>query len=321
MDYPIINYYEFKELSNDVPLKVNSYAFDSPHTKVNLLLQAHFSRVPLPTSDYLTDTKSVLDQCLRIMQAILDVCAYNGWLSASLSLINLMQMCCQGRWLHDCDLLTLPHIETEHLERFYNNKAIRIDCLPRLIDYLDKCNYENVLENIVGDQLDRNQIRDIYKIASSLPQIEVNINLNGNLPTDKVKSIRIDHLNDDKIYELYENEEYVFNLDIKRIATSKRQQRDFKAYAPKYPKPKDENWIIILGSNSRNELTNELVGLKRINNLKLKQNSNISFKTPKLEDLTAGLFELTLFFMSDVYIGLDQQFEFKFKLNKNNLIS
>jgi activating signal cointegrator complex subunit 3 len=42
------------DLSNDVPLKVNSYALDSPHTKVNLLLQAHFSRVSLPTSDYLT---------------------------------------------------------------------------------------------------------------------------------------------------------------------------------------------------------------------------------------------------------------------------
>jgi len=306
---------------------VNSYAFDSPHTKVNLLLQAHFSRVPLPTSDYLTDTKSVLDQCLRIMQAILDVCANNGWLSASLSLISLMQMSCQGRWSYDCDLLTLPHIETEHLARFYNtNSSIRVDCLPRLIDYLDKNNYENVLEKIVGDQLDKNQIRDIYKIASSLPQIELIMNLNGNFPADKVnKQIRIDHLkddNDEKIYQLYENEEYVFKIDMKRIGMAKRQQRDFKAYAPKYPKPKDENWILILGSNSRNELANELVGLKRINNFKMSQNTNISFKTPKLEDLTDttnnGIFELTLFFMSDVYIGLDQQFEFKFKLKKNN---
>lgn len=42
------------ELSTHVPLKVNSYALDSPHTKVNLLLQAHFSRVSLPTSDYIT---------------------------------------------------------------------------------------------------------------------------------------------------------------------------------------------------------------------------------------------------------------------------
>ena len=41
---------------------------DSPHTKTHLLLQAHFSRAALPIADYLTDTKSVLDQALRILQ-------------------------------------------------------------------------------------------------------------------------------------------------------------------------------------------------------------------------------------------------------------
>ena len=76
------------ELSHDVPLSVNSYTFDSPHCKCNLLLQAHFSDVPLPSTDYLTDTKSVLDQCLRVMQAMLDICADKGWL---LSLIHISQ--------------------------------------------------------------------------------------------------------------------------------------------------------------------------------------------------------------------------------------
>lgn len=41
---------------------------DNPHTKVFLLMQAHLSRVPLPNSDYGTDTKSVLDQSIRIIQ-------------------------------------------------------------------------------------------------------------------------------------------------------------------------------------------------------------------------------------------------------------
>lgn len=30
--------------------------------------QAHFSRAPLPITDYITDTKSVLDNTLRILQ-------------------------------------------------------------------------------------------------------------------------------------------------------------------------------------------------------------------------------------------------------------
>ena len=41
---------------------------DDPHAKANLLLQAHLSRLPLPISDYITDTKTVLDNSLRILQ-------------------------------------------------------------------------------------------------------------------------------------------------------------------------------------------------------------------------------------------------------------
>lgn len=41
---------------------------DDPHTKANLLLQAHLGRLPLPISDYVTDTKGVLDNSLRILQ-------------------------------------------------------------------------------------------------------------------------------------------------------------------------------------------------------------------------------------------------------------
>ena len=56
------------ELAQTVPLKADRHGFDSPHTKVFLLLQAHMSRVSLPVTDYLTDTKSVLEQCTRIIQ-------------------------------------------------------------------------------------------------------------------------------------------------------------------------------------------------------------------------------------------------------------
>ena len=56
------------DLAAKVPLPVDEYSLDSPHTKTHLLFQAHFSRIPLPIADYLTDTKSVLDQAIRILQ-------------------------------------------------------------------------------------------------------------------------------------------------------------------------------------------------------------------------------------------------------------
>ena len=63
-------YLYFSELAKKLPVEVNQYAFDSAHTKTNLLLQAHFSheQIVLPSTDYKTDTKSVLDQAIRILQ-------------------------------------------------------------------------------------------------------------------------------------------------------------------------------------------------------------------------------------------------------------
>lgn len=57
-----------EELAKECRIKVAGSTYDSPHTKVLLLMQAHFSHLVLPNSDYLTDTKSVLDQSMRIMQ-------------------------------------------------------------------------------------------------------------------------------------------------------------------------------------------------------------------------------------------------------------
>jgi len=60
-----------EELSKSCPLAVAAGSFNSPHTKANLLLQCHFSHQQLPSSDYYTDLKSVLDQSIRVLQVIL----------------------------------------------------------------------------------------------------------------------------------------------------------------------------------------------------------------------------------------------------------
>ncbi|GAA0146069.1 DNA metabolism protein [Lithospermum erythrorhizon] len=87
------NYNE--KLSEKVPLKVDKNSLDDPHVKTNLLLQAHFSRVEMPISDYVTDLKSVLDQSIRIIQAMIDICANSGWLSSTITCMHLLQMVMQ----------------------------------------------------------------------------------------------------------------------------------------------------------------------------------------------------------------------------------
>ena len=56
------------DLALKLPMEVNKFKLDDSHVKAYILLQAHLSRCPLPSSDYLTDTKSVMDQAIRVLQ-------------------------------------------------------------------------------------------------------------------------------------------------------------------------------------------------------------------------------------------------------------
>ena len=57
------------QLATLLPWKVPVNLLDDSHAKAFLLLQAHFGHVPLPITDYINDTKSVLDQAIRIINA------------------------------------------------------------------------------------------------------------------------------------------------------------------------------------------------------------------------------------------------------------
>ncbi|KAF9171872.1 hypothetical protein BGX20_006778 [Mortierella sp. AD010] len=62
-----------KELEQELPLLIDpSMSYGSPHAKSFLLLQAYFERMKLPVADFITDTVSVLDQSVRVLQ----VCFY-----------------------------------------------------------------------------------------------------------------------------------------------------------------------------------------------------------------------------------------------------
>ena len=91
---------------------------DSPHTKASLLLQSHFSCLTLHCPDYLTDTKSVMDNAPRVMQAIMDVCAESGWLASTLRVVAMLQMLVQARLDTVSSFLSLPHVQHHMLYLF-----------------------------------------------------------------------------------------------------------------------------------------------------------------------------------------------------------
>lgn len=152
---------------------------DDPHTKTSLLLQSHLSRLPLPISDYITDTKSTLDNSLRILQAMIDVAADAGWLATCLTIMKLVQGLMQGAWPDYDPLCTLPHVDTGAAQKIRTKLNIRNDNpsggeSTALYEFLKmyrshKSKVVTALEVVVGDTA----AKHIVNVAERLPVVEM----------------------------------------------------------------------------------------------------------------------------------------------------
>lgn len=305
------------QLAQQLPLPVNPHSYDSAHTKTHLLLQAHFSHAVLPCSDYGTDTKTVLDNAIRVCQAMLDVAANEGWLVTALSICNLVQMIVQGRWLHDSSLLTIPHVEQQdlHLFRRWASKKGRggagsfhgpIEGLPELIDACE--GKESTFAAMVGQELQPNQVSQAWSFLSHLPLVEVGLSVKGWWEESPVQTERPlpapgGNLRDPSSWlTVHADQEYVLQVNLRRVNMGQqRRKQDSKAQAPRFPKVKDEGWFLVLGEVERREL----LAVKRLGYVRNQSYASVAFYTPE----KTGKCIYTLYLMSDSYLGLDQQYD------------
>ncbi|NWU99063.1 ASCC3 protein, partial [Upupa epops] len=305
------------ELAKHLPIEVNPHSFDSSHTKTHLLLQAHFSRAMLPCPDYATDTKTVLDQAIRICQAMLDVAAHHGWLVTALNITSLVQMVVQGRWIHDSSLLTLPNIEVQHLYLFQKwsqgkRKSVHggyqgpIECLPELMAACE--GKENVFASIVTGELQAAHISQAWNFLCRLPILNVSLSIKGcwddsDQPQNEVPVpfLTTDTRDDKRWIRLHADQEYVLHVKLQRTQMGYQGKQDSKAVTPRFPKVKDEGWFLILGEVDKKEL----IALKRTGYIRNRNTVSVAFYTPE----TPGKCIYTLYLMSDSYLGMDQQYD------------
>ncbi|CAE7828713.1 ascc3 [Symbiodinium sp. CCMP2592] len=117
------------EFAEHCPLEVDLaiQAYDSPHTKAFLLLQAHMWGIALPINDYKTDLKSVLDRSIPLIQAMVDIAAEEAQLRSTLNLILLLQCLHQAHQPWRTSLATLPHLSEKSLKVL---RDYSVDSLP-----------------------------------------------------------------------------------------------------------------------------------------------------------------------------------------------
>jgi activating signal cointegrator complex subunit 3 len=157
-----------KELNKSVPWRVEEGSdYSSAAVKCYLLFQCHLFNLPLPLSDYATDLKSLLDQAIRIFQAMIDIAVYKKLLNTTLALCRTIQQIVQST--------TLPHKQLQSiLYHFSGNntvfnllKSAGIDDLAKLLKFLSDSN-----NNSSG--LSNQQIKELKEFLSAhLPQLSL----------------------------------------------------------------------------------------------------------------------------------------------------
>ncbi|KAG6687039.1 hypothetical protein I3842_11G050800 [Carya illinoinensis] len=213
-------------LSKRVRYMVDRNRLDDPHVKANLLFQAHFSQLELPISDYVTDLKSVLDQSIRIIQAMIDICANSGWLLSSITCMHLLQMVMQGLWFDkDSSLWMLPSM-SDDLASLLNKRGI--SKVQQLLD-LPKATLQTTVGNFPASRL--------YQDLLHFPRVQVRLKLQRKGNDDAKAS--------------------TLNIKLEKINSKRNASR---AFTPRFPKVKDEAWWLVLG----NTFTSELYALKRV---------------------------------------------------------
>ena len=274
--------------------------WENPGVKANLLLQAHFSRVLLPISDYVTDQKSVLDQAIRILQAMVDVSADGGWLFTTLKCMELMQMVVQAQWLDQSSFFQLPFFDTpqQHALMVEQN----MEYLPQLL----RASQEKQRKVLTRVFENKKTVDSVLNALSKFPVME----MNHELSVEKDSVIRA-------------GDEVILTVNLR-----KKPNNGNGAYCPMFPKYKREGWWLVCG----NPETGELLALKRVNisrkgwqSVKIDldlfaddeeddEDEDELYEVQEKKEKVIVDRELWVYLVSDSYIGLDMMQKFSIKL-------
>lgn len=217
------------ELSNNLPLKAESFGLPmwDPHVKAFLLLQAHFSRIDLPISDYVGDQNSVLDQAIRIIQASIDVLTEMDYLQSCRGMITLLQCVKSARWPDDGPLAIFPNVEVEAEKK----RMADANAKPRTLVEATTASHEVMTGALKQLDLPAPSHARVFKALGQLPQLRIGVT--------GVNAL---------------------GMTVNLARLNAVQNKDYHIYAPRYPKPQTEGYFLIVSDAAKGNI----VALKRV---------------------------------------------------------
>ena len=262
---------KLERLSRHVGIKQKNLLFNDPHTKASLLFHAHYSRKPL-SPELDDDLRAMLPTSLPLIHAMVDVVQTNRWLQPLLACMEVSQMMVQGMWEKDSVFLQLPHVSRETADAWHAKGLETIGDIMELED-----------EERVGlfEGMTKKQVSQIAAACNVYPDIEVDFEV----------------LDKEDLHE-----EGLVSVKVVLTRDLDEGEKVAKVHAPHFPQAKEESWWLVIGD----EKNNFSHAVKKLTLPTEKKTVKVEFTAPK-----QGAHELTLFFMSDSYIGADQDYKFK----------
>lgn len=139
------------------------------------------------------------------------------------------------------------------------------------------------LASLLRDDLNENEIEQIYQVLCDMPKLSIKLDVIGSLhgENDVFQQIKTSP-NKDQWLQVHQNEEYTIQAKFHRtVEKSGRNRRNNehvipKVHCPKFSKIKDEGWFMILGDSNNNEL----LALKRCSYRNPNSYHSVTFTAP-----------------------------------------
>jgi pre-mRNA-splicing helicase BRR2 len=261
------------------PAKMSQPQFDSPHFKAFVLLQAHFSRMQLPT-DLAKDQEVILRKILNLLSACVDVLSSEGHLNAMIPM-EMSQMAVQAMWDRDSPLMQIPHFDENAVKTAARN-GVDVASIESFMDSMNPEENPNYGKLVKALGLTNKQLAEAAEFTNNkYPNLDIDFKVED---PDEITAGSPSYLSITIERQLEEDDEL-----------------DTKVHAPFYPLDKSENWWLVVG----NEATKALCAIKRVT-IGRKLQTKLEYVVP-----AAGEQELTLYLMSDSYLGVDLVQTFK----------
>jgi pre-mRNA-splicing helicase BRR2 len=185
---------ELQKIMERVPIPIRDSP-DEPACKINVLLQAHISRLKLEGFALVSDMVYVTQSAARIMRSIFEICLKKGWASAARLALDMCKMIERSLWKTRSPLAQFEACPAELLRKLERKdfpwaRYLDLDA-QELAELTGDSNSGRLIHRLIH-QLPRLQVSvNVQPITSSLLRVELSINADFDWASDGAESFWI----------------------------------------------------------------------------------------------------------------------------------